>query len=330
VSIQFLGPPQLIKRTPHGAQNEERVSNWIRTWDFTEVIDVGLVGVAFGKGGEIAYGTDRSPNALRKALVRATTYSHDFGVDMRRLRVRHAGDVQHHVTDIERSHQQIESALAELNSWTPPVFIVVVGGDGSIVAPAVRALARGRSLRLGLLDFDAYHDVRETAEVGPSDATSIRRLLGDGVIQGRNLAQLGLHGFANAAADRAYLEAEGATLISARQIRREGLDAAIERALARVADGVDGVYVSVDANVLDAAYAPFSYASAVGGLSAPELMEGLFRLGTDERVRGLDLVGLDTYDDPKELMARLGVSLLLSFLAGFSTRPGVGRPEDGR
>ena len=45
MSIQFLGPPQLIKRTSYGAANECRITNWITRWDLVEPIDVALVGV---------------------------------------------------------------------------------------------------------------------------------------------------------------------------------------------------------------------------------------------------------------------------------------------
>jgi formiminoglutamase len=327
MSIQFLIPTQMIKRTPHGARGEVRVSNWITTWDLEEEIDVALVGSTYAKGGEIAFGTDRSPNAIRKAFVRLTTYSHDYQVDMRHLRVRHGGDISFHVTDIAQSHRQVEEALSGLHRLTSRAFVLLMGGDGSIVAPSVRALASGTGTRVGLVHFDAFHDVRETAEVGPSDATCIRTLLEDGTVQGSNLVQVGLHGFTNSGADRAFLEENGATIIPARQVHRDGIDAVVDQALAVATNGVDGAYVSVDAHVLDAACVPFSYASSPGGLTTSELMDALFRLGKDPRVRALDLVGLDTYDDPKDLMARVGASLVLSFLAGFSTREGVGGSE---
>jgi formiminoglutamase len=206
--------------------------------------------------------------------------------------------------------------------------VISIGGDGSIVAPAIRALAGGRDVRVGLVHFDGFHDVRDTAAVGPSDATSIRTLLEEGVLRGGNLTQIGLHGFVNSAGQRAYLTELGATLISARQVRTEGMDAVLDRALDRSGRGVDGVYVSVDANVLSMGDAPFSYATTPGGLSASDLQDALFRLGADARVLSLDLVGLDTYDDPKELMARVGASLILAFLAGFSTRGALASLED--
>jgi formiminoglutamase len=279
-----------------------------------------LVGVAFAKGGEIALGTSSTPNAIRKALVRNTTYSHDYEVDMRKLKVRHAGDVEYHGTDISRSHYQIEAALFDLHRVTPALFVIALGGDGSIVAPSVRALARARDLHLGVIHFDGFHDVRDSAEVGPSDATSIRTLLEEDVIAGRNLVQIGLHGFANSPAERAYLEEHGTMVVPAREVRREGIESVLNRALAGASDGVDGVYVSVDANVLDASHAPFSYATSIAGLRAVDVQDAMFRLGADRRVLAMDLVGLDTYDDPKEYMARVGVALLLAFLAGYSTR----------
>jgi hypothetical protein len=48
--------------------------------------------------------------------------------------------------------------------------------------------------------------------------------------------------------------------------------------------------------------------------------EALFLIGKNSKVRALDLVSVDTFNDVKEVVARTSLSLLLSFLAGIADR----------
>ena len=60
--------------------------------------------------------------------------------------------------------------------------------------------------------------------------------------------------------------------------------------------------------------------SCAWGLSSIEMEEALFLIGKNSKVRALDLVSVDTFNDVKEVVARTSLSLLLSFLAGIADR----------
>ena len=320
-TIEFLNPPQIIRTSQLESKRERRVSNWITTWDREESIDVGIVGAPLVKGGLLAAGVDSTPNAIRKAMVYCTTYNSDLGVDIESLRVRHIGDIGLHVTDVLDSHRRIEAACTEIFKLTGDVVTVIIGGDGSITTPTVKALRTATGRKLGIIQFDSRVDSREVADAGPSDATPTRAILeADIGVTGANVVHIGSHGFLAAKEEEDWALNQGVTVVTARQVRKDGIEAVTQRALDAASAGTDDVYVSLDGTALDITVSGSALASAPGGMSLTDLQESLFLIGQDPRVRVLDLVGIDTYDDIKEAVARTALGLLLSFLAGVKSR----------
>ncbi len=320
-AIEYLNAPQVVRVTQREAERERRVSNWVTEWDFEERIDVGIVGVPIAKGAILPTGTDSTPNAIRKAMVYFTTYNPDLDVDIESLRVRHVGDVALHVTEVLENHRRIEAVFTSLFDLAPSMVTLVVGGNGTITAPVVRAFARANRGSVGIIQFDSKVDSRAVSEGGPSDATSIRDILESDVgVSGSNVFHIGSHGFVSSLEERRWAEGQGVTLVTARQARSEGMRLLVERALAVAGEGVEALYVSVDGTALDITSSGSAFASAPGGLSLIEMEEALFLIGRNPKVRALDFVGIDTFNDVKEVVARTFLGLLLAFLAGVKSR----------
>ena len=320
-AIEFLGPPQLVRLFQLEGQKERRISNWITVWDNEESIDVGIVGVPLAKAGNLPAGVDSTPNAIRKAFIYYTTYNPDLEVDIQSLKTRYVGDVRLHATDLLENHRRIEQAMAGVFSSTSGKVTVILGGDGSVTTPAIKAMAGANNQKLGLIQFDSRVDSRDVDEGGPSDFTPTRAILEAHIgVAGRNVVQVGTHGFLSAIDEHRWAQDQGVTVITARQAHREGIEPVTKRALDVASDGTEGIYVSVDGTVLDITSSGSALASAPGGLSLTEMQEVLFLIGQDPRVKTVDLVGIDTYDDIKEIVARTAASMLLSFLAGVKLR----------
>jgi arginase family enzyme len=78
--------------------------------------------------------------------------------------------------------------------------------------------------RVGIINIDAHLDVRNF-EHGPHNGTPFRAILtGDLPIAGRNVVELGIHGFMNAASYMQWARAQGVTVISGRDVQRRGID----------------------------------------------------------------------------------------------------------
>jgi arginase family enzyme len=111
----------------------------------------------------------------------------------------------------------------------------------------------------------------------------------------------------NPRSELAYCREHGITVIWLEDIWADGVPATLERALAVAGGGKDGLYMTVDVDSLDAAYAPGTSVPTPGGLTARELLElvrGLARTG---------LAGLDVVETAPSLEAT-------SATAGIATR----------
>jgi formiminoglutamase len=319
-AIEFLGPPQMIRLFPFESAGECRVSNWITPWDFEETVDVAVVGVPVAKASLWPVGVDTTPNAIRKALVHVTTYNPDLGVDLRELRVRHVGDIRTHATDLRETHRRVESALREVFARIGGGVTVLLGGDGSLTAPGVSAFS-GAGGPLGLIQFDARADARDVREAGLSDLSAMRAVLEAGIgVAASSVVVIGLHGFVSAHEEHRWAAERGVRLVSVREVRRMGIESVTRQALETAAPSTARVYVSFDATALEIPASGPTWAAAPGGLMLADAQEALFLLGRDPRVRVLDLVGFDTHDDAREMVARTAAGLLLCFLAGIALR----------
>ena len=128
------------------------------------------------------------------------------------------GDVGGHLTDVTVAHAKIEAAVAAACTIEPRFIPVMIGGDHSVTAPAVRGFcAANPDKRVGIINIDAHLDVRNF-EHGPHNGTPFRAILtGDLPIEGRNVVELGIHGFMNAANYMQWAREQGVTVISGRE-----------------------------------------------------------------------------------------------------------------
>ena len=320
-AVPHLNPPSVVRRAAWQDSEEVRVSNWLTPWDGAEAIDAGLIGVPYS-GASInssaAYG---GPEAVRLAFRSNTTYSPDFDTDIQRLRVRDIGDVGGHLTDVAVAHGKIEAAIGTLLARDPAFVPLIVGGDHSITAPAVRGFcAANPGKRVGIVNFDAHFDVRNF-EHGPQNGTPFRAILDGGLpIVGRNVVEVGIHGFMASSRYYRWTQERGMTIVTARRVAQRGMEECVAEALAAAGDGTDLIYVSVDIDCLAFPWAVGTAASTAEGLSAWQLLEAIFACGQHPKVAALDLVEIDPSRDVKDLTARTGCSVLLTFLAGLYRR----------
>jgi len=312
--------PRSIERRARDPIGYQMMCNWITPWDFKESLDVGIIGVPFNRGAGYWKGTHEAPNAVREAFASFGTRSFDFEVDISDLKVRDIGDVRLHMTDVVRSHAVIEQTLTEVYDRNPNFIPIIIGGDHAIAAPSARAFKAAHDLRLGLVDFDAHNDLRSPESEGPSSGTPFRQLIDGGFISGKNAVQVGLHGFLSSPVLKRYGDERGLRMISAREVRNRGIEIVVDEAIAQAAASTDGIYVSLDIDVMDPAHAPGTGAPCPGGLDPRQLFEGLYRLGACPEVKALDLVEIDPVKDVKETTTKMAAIIIMSFLAGVHAR----------
>jgi formiminoglutamase len=153
------------------------------------------------------------------------------------------------------------------------------------------------------------------------NGTPFRAIIEGGLgISGKNVVEVGIHGFMNASYYHEWARDQGMTIISGRQVQQRGMEACVVEALAIAGDGVDLIYVSVDIDCLAYPWTVGTSAASPEGLSAWQLLEAMFACGQHPKVAALDVVEIDPSRDVKDLTARSGCSTILTFLAGLYRR----------
>ncbi len=300
---------------------ETKVASWIRPWDSVVRPDAMIIGAPLSRTSISHSGASLTPAVIRELWSAATTYNIDHDVDLvDALTACDAGDCRVHVTDLARCRANIRDAVAHVAEASPESLLVVLGGDHSITAPAVEGFCAVRRGAVGIVQLDAHMDLRNLEDGGPSNGTPIRQLIENGTVAGRNVAQIGLHAFANARPYREFAREAGITQITAREVAHSPIESLVDRALTAACDGTERVYVTVDMDVLDQAFAPGAPAMVPAGMTTWQLMEAMMLLGRNSRVAAVDFVEVDATVDPRRATVRAAVYAMLTFLTGLAMR----------
>lgn len=319
-------PRSELPLNPPGAplfrdSQETKVASWLRPWDGFEAADVILIGAPLSRTSISHSGASQTPQALREMFATTTTYDIESDLDLAdTFLFRDAGDARVHVTDLARSRSGIRGAVAAVLARAPGTLPVIVGGDHSITAPSLEAFAAAVGGRVGLIQLDAHMDLRNLEDGGPSNGTPIRQLIEGGVLDGADVVQIGLHAFANAKPYRELARERGITQITAGEVARTPMPEIIRRALAVASARTSAVYLTLDMDVLDQAFAPGAPAMIPGGMTSWQLLDAMRLLGGAPQVRALDLVEVDPSQDPRRATVRAAAHGILTFLSGYAQR----------
>ncbi|MCL6632301.1 MAG: agmatinase family protein [Alicyclobacillus herbarius] len=303
---------------------DPKVSDWIQPYPddagVRPCFDLALLGAPLSKTSISHSAAFRLPDAIRTAFQALTPYSLEHQLDLREsLKVVDLGDVRMHLTDLARCHEAIEAAVASYwETYLAP--LVMLGGDHSTTGCAVLGMARAREENIGIVHFDAHHDVRNLEDGGRHNGTPFRTILESGRVEGRHVVQIGLRDYVNAKAYHEYVKQHGVTVVTARQVRRQGLAALVQEAWHTASSGTDCVYVSFDMDVLDQSLVPGVPAPSPGGLSFTETVDALEWLGMQPNVAMMDIVCADPSQDVRDLTTRVAAHLTLSFITGVALR----------
>jgi formiminoglutamase len=319
--INFLRKPGLVLNDRFEDRHEPRAWNWIRPWDFESKFDVGIVGIPLSTTSIQPTSCYLAPDAFRLSTPGFTTFSPDFDVDMTSMVVRDLGDIGIPILDQYEALRRVEETMERLWGAHGDKFLLLIGGDHSITAPAARAFARvNKDKKIGLIHFDAHNDVR-VMDHGPTNGTPIRQLLESGLnFDGKNLVQVGIHGFMNGSYYKRWVEGHGGTIFTGRQIRHDSIENVIHQAIEIAGNGTDAIYVTVDIDVLELAYAPGTGGASPEGIHPSQLYEALYILGQNKKVAAIDFVEHDPAIDVVRITGRTMTGAVMSFLIGLFLR----------
>jgi agmatinase len=248
--------------------------------------DVAIVGAPTDDLVSDRPGARFAPRAIRAASCPPGPHL-EAGVDAyAELRVVDFGDAPVVPADAARSHRAIEETVGEV--LTAGALPVVLGGDHSITEPNVSACAAVHG-PVGLVHFDTHTDTgTRVFGVERSHGTPMYRLVEAGSVDPERYVQIGLRGYWPGETEFAWQRERGITSFFMHHIRDEGIENVVERTLEVVGEGP--VFLTVDVDVLDPAYAPGTGTPEPGGMMPRELLPAVRRIAEAVELVGADVV----------------------------------------
>jgi len=273
--------------------------------------EIALIGVPAHESSISATSAHLTPAAIRAALSRYSTYSTSSGIDLVGETFLDLGDVQS--PDGTEGIARVKTAVNGLLAIHK--LVIALGGDNSITYSVASSMWPDLS-NIGLITFDAHHDLRD----GDSNGSPVWQLIQAG-LPGKNIVQIGIADFANSAEYSARAKENGITVISRADLRTQSIGDAVKQALEIAGAGGREIYVDLDVDVCDRSVVPACPAAMPGGISADELRQGAFLVAADKRVRAIDITEIDAaLDAPDQRTVRLAALLVLEAASGFAAR----------
>jgi agmatinase len=231
-----------------------------------------------------------------------------------------AGDVEMAPTETVRALRNLQEAVAAVaRAGTIPV---VLGGDHTIAQADITAMAEVFGYgRISVVHFDAHADTGEI-QFGSlyGHGVPMRRVIESGAVRGDRFLQLGLRGYWPEPPELLWMAERGMRCYEMTEIGRRGLDEVLTEALSIAVDDTEGVFLSVDIDVVDPGMAPGTGTPEPGGLTARELLDAVRRVGRDVPLVGMEIVEVAPPYDHADVTAMLGNRVVLETLSGIARR----------
>ncbi len=233
-------------------------------------------------------------------------------------------DVLEDLGDLPLPNTGLEAMRAAFARQLPALLarrhMVWLGGDHSVTLPILRAQRERLGQPLAVIHFDAHCDTWSDHFGEPSGhGTWVYEAMQEGIVVDACFTQIGIRSAGERAA-REYVRDRGGLIFTARDLRGrdgaaqlEGVAGAIRQRLA--AHGNPPVYLSLDIDCLDPAFAPGTGTPEPGGLTTNQVLTLL------EELADLDYVGMDCVEvapayDHAELTSNAAAAFVWTYLAG--------------
>lgn len=272
--------------------------------------DVAIIGVPMDMATMYRAGARFGPRAIRDASGQLRPHHWDSAQlepPFDKLRIIDYGDLDVFPGYIDQTVEHLQNELAPVVE--AGVFPVFLGGDHGTTLPVLRALSK-RHGKMSLVHFDAHPDFwLGTPERPLHHGTVFRRAVEENIIDPKTSVQIGIRGSISAnLIDEA--RAAGFHLITGSEFAAQGVAATLAQVRERVKAPV---YVSLDIDSVDPAFAPGTGTPEVAGLTSREIVD-LVRGLNGLTFAGFDVVEVAPAYDSAEITALLAANLVYEFL----------------
>ena len=242
-----------------------------------------IFGVPFDSTHSYKPGCRFGPDAIRDAFNNIEIFQPEFGVDLEVEAISDLGNTKHTVVATEML-QMVKNVTSELKKQDKQ--IIILGGEHLITLGSFTCFPKDT----GYVVFDAHYDLRDQyADTKLSHAAYLRRIVEERGSE--NIVHVGARAFVKE--ELAFLKEHNIAAVSDKEIRNGNGP----KLLKDITSTFDRIYLSVDLDVLDPAFAPGVGNPEAVGISSRELYDMITTL-QNKKIVAADVVELNpTYDN---------------------------------
>lgn len=240
-----------------------------------------VLGVPFDATSTYRTGARFGPNAIRQASLNIETYSLRSNFDSEQLLLCDLGDL-----DISSNPKKTIDKLSLVTEdlITQKKIPVTIGGEHTITLGVFKGL-KSKSQQTALIAFDAHLDLRKEFLGLTLSHTTFMRVINE-KIKPAKIIEVGTRAICSE--ELAYSKKAGIKFITSHQIRKDG-SKKIANEIKNIISSYQTVYLSIDMDVIDPAYAPGVQNPEPDGIETHTLLDIIYQL-CNTRILGLDIV----------------------------------------
>jgi agmatinase len=240
-----------------------------------------VFGVPFDVTSTFRTGARFGPNAIRQASLNIETYSFRAGIDVEDLPLHDLGDL-HVSTSPKRTVDMLKLVVEDVLAVKK--MPIAIGGEHTITLGVLKGLG-DKARETAVVSFDAHLDVRKEFLGLTLSHTTFMRVIKEEVKPAK-IIEVGTRAVCKE--ELAYAKEAGIDFFTSQLIRKEGA-AKITQRLKEELSPYEKLYLTIDMDVLDPAFAPAVQNPEPEGIETQTLLDILCAL-CDKRVIGFDVV----------------------------------------
>ena len=242
-----------------------------------------IFGVPFDSTHSYKPGCRFGPDVIRDAFNNIEIFQPEFGIDLETVNLNDLGNTKHTVVAAEML-QMVENITSELKKQNKQ--LIILGGEHLITLGSFTCFPKDT----GYVVFDAHYDLRDQyADIKLSHAAYLRRIVEKRGSE--NIVHVGARAFVKE--ELVFLKEHNIATVSDKEIR----DGNGPKLLKDITSTFDNIYLSIDLDVLDPAFAPGVGNPEAVGISSRELYDLVTTL-QNKKIVAADIVELNpTYDN---------------------------------
>jgi len=270
-----------------------------------------VVGFPWDLSSTFRKGSKEAPPVIRK-ITTAKFYDPftENGVDLTRIwRVYDYGDVEA-AASIDEMRKSVYNVIRNL--YNDELRFLFLGGDHLITYFTLHALTQLGKGNWALIYLDSHPDLEEEYEGDRyMHGSVVRRLVEETNLRPQSVVEVGIRSFLPP--ERKFADDVGIKIMSTVEFERLGASDAAKRVLKLLPKDVERIYLSIDLDILDPAYAPGLGYPEAGGISTRSLIDFIYGLKELEIV-AFDIVELcPQYDNSSITAIGAGKIILETF-----------------